>query len=103
MSERYAAKPFLELVDAWMLDAIGALPADRAAALTAREGEFATLFGERGGWRDMVVTRMNFPAGMAGAVREVWDKGRVRFVEANGHDPDSGEFVRTFVDTNFPH
>lgn len=103
MSGRYAGKPFLELLDAYVLDAIGALDAATDAALTAREGEFARLFGRAGPWRDTVVARMQFPAGMAGAIRELWDKGAVRFRAAQGQEPDPAAFARTFVDTHFPH
>ncbi|URW76939.1 hypothetical protein M9980_07025 [Sphingomonas donggukensis] len=102
MSDRYDGKPFLRLLDSYILDAIGHLPADQEAALTAMEPKFAETFGTTGRWRDVVATQMKFPAGMAGAVREVWDKGRPRFVAAHGREPDPAEFTRTFVDTNFP-
>lgn len=46
---------------------------------------------------------MQFPEGMAGAIRQVWDSGHARFVAANGRAPDPEEFTRFFVDTNFPH
>ena len=46
---------------------------------------------------------MKFPEGMPGAIRELWVKGRVKFLVAQGHEPDPAEFVMTFVDTNFPH
>lgn len=103
MMARYRDRPFLRLVDAWMLDAIGHLPRHVDKALSDREAQFALQFGERGRWRDMVARRLDLPPGMAGAVREVWMKGRPRFVAAHGHEPDPGEFVRTFVDTRFPH
>lgn len=103
MSDRYAGKPFLELLDAWILDAIGHLDAATDASLTAREGEFRSLFGGTGDWRAQVVQRMQFPEGMAGAVRELWEKGAAKFAAAQGYQPDPLEFTRTFVDTNFPH
>lgn len=103
MSDRYAGKPFLELLDAYVLDAIGQLDADRDAALTALEPRFRETFGGEGDWRALVVQRMQFPDGMAGAIRELWEKGSAKFVAAQGYQPDPGEFVRSFVDTNFPH
>lgn len=103
MIDRYAGKPFLELLDNYILDAIGALDAESDTALTAREPEFRRLFGASGGWRAIVAQRMNFPDGMAGAIREVWQKGSVKFISANGREPDPFEFARHFVDSNFPH
>jgi hypothetical protein len=103
MSERYSGKPFLELLDAYVLDAIGHLDGARDATLTAREAEFRKLFGETGDWRSMVVQRMQFPDGMAGAIRELWEKGAAKFIAAQGYQADPAEFVRSFVDRNFPH
>jgi len=103
MSERYTGKPFLKLIDCYVLDAIGCLDEASDAALKGMEPQFRESFGEEGGWREIVAARMQFPAGMPAAIREVWAKGRIRFREAQGHEPDPGEFARVFVDTNFPH
>lgn len=103
MSDRYTNKPFLKLLDCFILDAIGHLDAESDAALTAIEPQLATTFGIAAPWRSIVIQKMQFPDGIAGAVREVWEKGAVRFREAQGHEPDPGEFTRVFVDTNFPH
>lgn len=96
MSDRYTGKPFLKLLDCYVLDAIGHLNAKSDAKLRA-------LAPPRGDWRAIVEEQMQFPKGTAGAIREVWEKGKPRFVEAHGHDPDPGEFTTVFVDTNFPH
>lgn len=103
MSDIYEGKPFLRLLDAYVLDAIGAMDADSDAALTAMEPEFRAMFGATGDWRTIVEQRMQFPDGMAGAIREVWVKGSAKFVATQGHEPDPVEFVRSFVDTKFPH
>lgn len=103
MTDLYIAKPFLRLLDSYVLDAIGALDAESDAALTAQEPAFHRTFGATGDWRTIVVQRMQFPDGMAGAIREVWQKGSVKFRAANGREPDPVEFTRHFVDTNFPH
>lgn len=103
MSDIYAGKPFLKLLDSYILDAIGALDADSDAALTAMEPKFRETFGATGDWRTIVEQRMQFPAGMKGAVREVWEKGGAKFRAAQGREPDPLEFTRHFVDTNFPH
>ena len=103
MSDRYAGKPFLPLLEAYVLDAIGHLDPAADAAHRAREGEYRAMFGATGAWREIVAGRMRFPDGMQGAIREVWQSGRDRFRQANGRDPDPAEFARIFVDTKFPH
>lgn len=103
MSDRYAGKPFLRLLESYVLDAIGHLDPTSEAALTASEPEFRKTFVATGNWREIVVARMQFPEGIQGAIREVWEAGRVRFKEANGSEPDPVEFTRIFVDTKFPH
>ena len=103
MSERYRGKPFLELLDSYVLAAIGHLDAEGERLLTAMEPKFHQAFAATGSWRSIVEHRMQFPAGMAGAIREVWETGRTKFAAANGTEPDPVEFTRIFVDTNFPH
>lgn len=103
MSDRYSGKPFLELLDSYVLDAIGALDPGADARLTMMQPHFRAILGSTGDWRGMVVGRMQFPEGMQGAIREVWQKGAVKFLTAHGRKPDPVEFARVFVDTNFPH
>ena len=103
MSERYTGKPFLRLVDSYVLDAIGHLDAAADANLTRLEPRFHAAFNATGDWRTIVATQMRFPEGMAGAIREIWEKGKPRFIAEQGREPDPLEFVRIFVDTNFPH
>jgi hypothetical protein len=103
MSDRYAGKPFLRLLESYILDAIGHLDPAADASLRAMEPQYREMFGATGNWREIVVGRMQFPDGMQGAIREVWQSGRVRFQQANGREPDPMEFTRVFVDTKFPH
>ncbi|HEX7856555.1 MAG TPA: hypothetical protein VF503_23000 [Sphingobium sp.] len=102
MTDRYDGKPFLRLLDSYILDAIGHLDAESERILSGMEPEFRETVGTAGDWRTIVAEQMQFPVGMQGAVREVWDKGRVKFVEAQAREPDPAEFARIFVDSNFP-
>ncbi|WP_230279959.1 hypothetical protein [Croceicoccus sp. Ery15] len=100
---RYNGKPFLRLLDSYVLAATGYLDPIADRSLTAMEPQFHKAFGQTGSWRSIVEQRMKFRPGMPGAIREVWDKGRLKFLQANGKEPDPREFTRHFVDTNFPH
>ena len=102
MTGRYEGKPFLRLLDCYVLDAIGALHPDEQARLAEMAPMLEETFGNSD-WHEVVAEQMQFPEGMAGAIREVWTKGRVRFIEAQGHEPDPLEFTTNFVDTKFPH
>lgn len=103
MSERYDGKPFLRLIDCYVLDAIGHLDDEQARRLEEMTPKFRDVFGVPGTWREIVERRMDFPADMATAIRRVWDEGHDRFVEEAGREPDPAEFTQVFVDTNFPH
>ena len=103
MNERYSGKPFLKLLDSYVLAAIGHLDAESDSALTAMEPKLHDTFGATGSWRSIVESRMQFPAGMTAAIREVWDEGKTKFAAIEGGEPDPLEFTTIFVDTNFPH
>ena len=103
MNPRYAGKPFLQLVDCYVLDALGYLDAVSDAKLATMEPKLHREYDVTGHWREIVETRMNLPEGFRGAVLEVWRAGLAKFQAANGHAPDPFEFTRHFVDRNFPH
>ena len=103
MSDRYEGKPFLRLLDSYVLDAIDKLDDANAKWLVEAEPYFRETFGGSGSWQDIVAQRMQFPEGMQSAIAETWQKGRVRFVEQNGHEPEPVQFAHMFVDQNFPH
>ncbi len=103
MSGRYDGKPFLKLVDAYVIDAIGHMDPATELELTLMETDMQAQTGLTGDWRSMVEQRMKFPPGMVGAIREVWDKGRIKFLASTGREPDPLEFTMHFVDSKFPH
>lgn len=103
MSDRYADKPFLRLLDSYVLAAIGALDQANRDWLTQAEPFFRETYGEEGSWREIVARRMQFPEGMEAAIADVWQKGRIRFRQQSGEEPDPVQFAQMFVDRNFPH
>lgn len=103
MSDRYQGKPFLKLLDSYVLSAIGQLDAPTEAWLTENHAYFESIFGVKGNWREIVEQRMQFPEGTSAAILETWEKGAVKYREHTGEDPHPVNFTHTFVDTNFPH
>ena len=100
---RYTGKPFLRLLDCYVMDAIGVLDPTDDAELKQVEPKLRKTFGAQGSWRQIVESRMNFPAGMKGAIKELWEKGRPKFIAQHGYEPNPWDFTIHFIDKNFPH
>jgi hypothetical protein len=103
MTDRYNGKPFLRLLDNYVLDAIGHLDPEVATALVKLEPKLRQVYGGTGGWREIVAAEMKFPEGMRGAIHELWESGRRKYLAGNGFEPNPSEFTQFFVDKNFPH
>jgi hypothetical protein len=103
VTDRYAGKPFLKLLDSYVLSAIGELGVDAERQLTSIEPRLREVYAAEGDWRSIVAGQMGFPDTLPARILEVWQAGRARFVEQAGVQPDPLEFTRTFVDTNFPN
>ncbi|HET9510662.1 MAG TPA: hypothetical protein VFO80_05875 [Sphingomonas sp.] len=102
MSPRHEGKPLLRLLDGYVMDAIGHLDPAEAAALKAMEPGLRREWGGTGDWRALCAAQMRFPDGMAAAIREVWEKGRAKFLASEGYEPNAEQFTRSFVDSKFP-
>lgn len=103
MTDRYEGKPFLRLLDSYVLDTIGALDEANRAWLREAEPYFRSTFDATGNWREIVAQKMQFPAGFDAAVLEMWEKGGAKFREENGTEPEPVQFTHMFIDSNFPH
>jgi hypothetical protein len=101
VTDRYDGKPFLRLLDCYVLDTLGALDDRSEAALIAMEPRLRAIYNANGGWREIVAAQMDFPDDMPDQIRRIWDDGHDRFVAAHGQDPDPLAFTTIFVDTNF--
>lgn len=100
-TDRYSGKPFLRLLDSYVLAAIGALPQEQADSLHAMEPKLRSVYGSDGDWLRIVADQMGFPDHLPERIKEIWDNG-VAKMRASGMSPDAVEFTRHFVDTNFP-
>jgi hypothetical protein len=99
-ADRYDGKPFLKLLDCFVLDAIGHLDNQQASALQAMEPKFASVYGTHGSWQEIVASQMEFPEGIGAQILIIWQNGSEKMREM-GMEPDPAEFTRQFVDTNF--
>ncbi len=101
-TDRYDGKPFLRLLDSYVLAAIGELPREQHESLQDMEPKLRSVYGTEGDWRQIVATQMGFPDDLPATIKVIWDNG-VAKIRASGMNPDPSEFIRHFVDTNFPH
>ena len=100
LEARYAGKPFLKLVDSYVLRAIGALRLNEEALLEKMEPKLRQVYGARGRWHEIVAAQMEFSPMLPAKIRTIWKAGSARAVEM-GFEPDPVEFTHQFVDTNF--
>lgn len=97
---RYDGKPFLRLLECYVLWAVGQLSAEDAESLEAMSASLAATYGRDGTWQRIVAAEMEFPAELPSALRGMWertlgDAGDKR----DSIDPES--WARQVVDTNF--
>lgn len=100
MSDRYHNNPLLRLLDCYILDAIGQLPAEQAKTLDKLEPRFQETFGESGTWREIVEAQMGFSKVAAQEMRAFWE-GYLQQAKHQGVPVGPNEFVIDFVKQNF--
>jgi hypothetical protein len=98
---RYDGKPFLRLLDCYVLSSIGHLDVDEEHALNLMAPKLSEALGLSGSWFEMVATQMEFPDHLPSKIKEIWEAGKAQ-AEDQGLLVDPGEFTRQFVDANFP-
>jgi hypothetical protein len=99
-SDRYEGKPFLRLLDCYVLRAIGYLDDAQESGLQAMEPKFREVYNTDGSWVEIVAKQMEFPDHLPAEIKRIWDEGSLR-AENMGFTPDPGDFTTQFVDTNF--
>ncbi|HMO77226.1 MAG TPA: hypothetical protein PKD99_03260 [Sphingopyxis sp.] len=101
MTDRYADRPFLRYVDAWVLDAIGHLDEATRAYCVAMEPTLRHSLGLTGSWTDIVAQQMKFAPDLPAQILRIWTEGKARFEEGNSEPADPVQFAMIFVDRNF--
>lgn len=98
---RYDGKPFLKLLECYVLRAIGQLHKDQDEILVGMERKLAETYHYEGSWFQIVAHQMNFPESFPGKIMEIWERNldiaKKRNIPVNPND-----FAVAFVDQNFP-
>ena len=100
--DRYAGKPFLKLLECYVLSAIGQLDERQQETLQRMEPKLADVYNLGGTWLDIVSSQMAFPETLPQQIREVWESNLAKAHE-RGSPVEPNEFAMAFVDQNFPN
>lgn len=93
---RYKNKPFLLMLEGYMLDAIGELSPDMERLVKTVSSKF---FG-KGDWRKLLRHQVGFDASLGKQVKQLWDENR-EIAKKKGAELDPYDFVQALVEANF--
>ena len=99
--DRYAGKPFLRLLECYVLSAIGQLDERQQETLRSMEPKLTDVYNLGGTWLDIVASQMAFPETLPGQIREIWESNLAKAHE-HGSPVNPNEFAMAFADQNFP-
>jgi hypothetical protein len=99
--DRYEGRPLLRLLDCYILDTIGELPQAQKETLQRIEPQLQKAFGGAGDWRSIVEEQMGLLPSVALGMEALW-AGFQQDEERLGNQARPSDFVRAFVDQNFP-
>ncbi len=100
-ADRYEGKPMLRLVDAYVLDALGALDAATARANAANAAKIASALNVTATtWQRAVEAALQMPPDSTDALRAMWEQ-HVHEALAAGDTPDVLSWTHSLVDARF--
>jgi hypothetical protein len=98
--QRYAGKPFLRILECYVLWAAGELAAEDERKLVAMTPKLRETFSRQGSWQEIVAGEMEFPPDLPQQINALWVQNQQRAKNANVDLP-AEDFARMFVDQNF--
>ena len=101
VKDRYIGKPFLRLLECYILRAIGELSADEEIKLEAMTSELQKVYNSDGSWHEIVAETMAIPESVAIQIGGIWKKN-CELAKQNGEILLPQDFAEMFVDHNFP-
>lgn len=97
--DRYAGKPFLKLVDSFVLKSIGELDPSQESLLVQMTPKFQETFACAGSWEEIVISQLQFPPNICGSIQAMWSKNQ-DIAKQNGVVLTPMQFVEMFVANN---
>jgi hypothetical protein len=97
--DRYEGKPFLKLVDAFVLKAIGCLDSSQESLLEQMTPKLQATFNHSGSWEDIVIAQLEFPPDVRVSILDLWQKNQA-IAKQRGAELTPMQFVEMFVRDN---
>lgn len=97
--DRYAGKPFLKLVDSFVLKCIDQLDASQETLLVHMTPKLHEVYATGGTWEEIVVAQLHFPPNIREAIQAMWEKNQ-KIAKQNGATLTPMQFVEIFVANN---
>lgn len=96
---RYEGKPFLKLLDFYVLKSIGRIEPEQLNALAQLEPKLRETYATQGTWFEIVAEQMDLPDELPSNINAAWDSYS-KHMQQKGLTADPMEFTYRFVDTN---
>jgi hypothetical protein len=101
-TDRYAGKPLLKILEAFVLDAIGELEPSQLTVLEKMTPKLQQIYNSTSSWQDIVIEVMHWNPEIQPAIRALWEKNQV-VARSTGRTLSPAEFAVMFVDENVDH
>src|SRR5258707_5301819 len=96
-SRRYQGKPFLRLLECYVLWTIGELSETESKTLHEMTPKLRSIYDVQGDWQDIVAAVVELPLNMPELIRGVWARN-VEIAQESGASLSPQEFAEMFVD-----
>jgi hypothetical protein len=97
MNPRYEGKPFLRLLECYILWAIDALSDADRKQLESMEVKLRQTYRRNGTWYEIVAAEMGFPVGRPESITRTWRDNKER-AERSGQVVQPEDFARFLAD-----
>ena len=98
-ADRYAGKPFLKLVDSFVLKCIGELDSESETRIREMEPKLRQVYQTDGTWDEIVIAELHFNPDIRTAIRDLWMKNQA-IAKQQHVTLTPMQFVEMFVDKN---
>jgi hypothetical protein len=97
--DRYDGRPFLKLVDAFVLKCIGHLDKAEEEMLVEMTPKFQEVYNSAGSWDEIVIEQLHFDSNIRQSILEMWHKN-VEIAKQNKVELTPMHFTEMFVENN---
>ena len=98
----YAGKPFLKIIEAFVLDAIGHLEPSHRTAMEKITPKLQEIYRTKSPWQSIVIEVMHWNPEIQSTIRALWEKNQAA-ARSKGLTLSPAQFAVMFVDTNVDH